>query len=180
MRYGYITEEEWASMQSRVRGSTDARRTTAQSGSRRDPAIHKTTSRRGESAPSPPFTPFQLALTGQLPSGKNQVQLSWRNGKVHRYPNKTFVNWRANASVEILEQYSAGRTLTQPVCLTCNYWPGDHRTRDVSGQLDAIFSILVYARVLKNDGLVYSVWWRRHEVNAKFPKLVMELEAWHP
>lgn len=128
---------------------------------------------------NPANAPITIALTGQIPSGKNQVQLLWRNGKVHRYPNKTFSNWRAKASIEILEQYGNGPTLTRHVCLTCNYWPGDAKTRDVSGQLDAIFSLLVYAKVLKNDGLVYSVWWRRHAMNRQFPKLVMDLEAWY-
>ena len=52
-------------------------------------------------------TPFiLLAITGQLVSGKNQVQLLFRRGKVHKYPNKTFTNWRAKAYVQILEQVS--------------------------------------------------------------------------
>jgi hypothetical protein len=51
--------------------------------------------------------------------------------------------------------------------------------RDLSGQLDAIFSLLVYAHIVKNDGLIYSCLWRRHAVNASFPKVVMELESWH-
>jgi len=65
--------------------------------------------------------------------------------------------------------------MTTPVRLTCDYWPGDQRTRDVSGQLDALFHLLVYAKVLKDDGLVHDVIWRRHETNKKFPKVVMEI-----
>lgn len=130
--------------------------------------------------PAVPASPgLCLALTGQLVSGKNQVQLSFKNGRVHKYPNKTFTNWRATAHVQLLEQVSrcATRipTITVPVSLTVEYWPGDARTRDVSGQLDALFHLLVYAKVLKDDGLVHDVTWRRQAMNRKFPKVVMEL-----
>ena len=119
-----------------------------------------------------------IALTGQLPSGKNQVQQLWRNGKVHRYPNATFKAWREQAAREILMQARPALPLSAPIKLTCEYWPGDRIVRDVSGQLDAIFSLLVYARILTNDGLVYDVVWKRHELNRKFPKVVMEIEAY--
>ena len=133
----------------------------------------------GRPAPSPSFSPFQLTLTGQLPSGKNQVQLLFRNGKVHKYPNKTFTHWREASMAQITSEFFRAPNIAQPICLTVNYWPGDARTRDVSGQLDALFHLLVYAKVLKDDGLIYSVWWRRHEMSRQFPKVSMELEAWH-
>lgn len=53
-RPNFISEDELKVLlgnMNTVRGSTDARSTTG-NGSRRDPAIQKTTSRRGESAPS--------------------------------------------------------------------------------------------------------------------------------
>lgn len=128
-------------------------------------------------APSPSFS-FSLALTGQLPSGKNQVQLLWRNGKVRKYPNNTFKNWRANASLEIHGQCFRAPNISVPVRLSVEYWPGDRLTRDVSGQLDALFSLLVYVEVLKNDGLIWDVVWKRKDLNRKFPKVVMQLEAW--
>jgi len=127
---------------------------------------------------NPAPSPLLLALIGQLPSGKNQVQLLWRNGKVRKYPNKTFTNWRSRAHIQIEEQQLPAvrhPMMTTPVRLTCDYWPGDQRTRDVSGQLDALFHLLVYAKVLKDDGLVHDVIWRRHETNKKFPKVVMEI-----
>lgn len=125
-------------------------------------------------APSPTIT---YILTGQCPSGKNQVQMLWRNGKVHRYPNKTFTNWRAQAYIQILEQRPPGPHLVQvkPVRLTCLYTPSDRITRDVSGQLDAVFSLLVYAKVLKDDGLVHDVIWHREAMNRKAPKLTLTL-----
>ena len=124
---------------------------------------------------------IKLVLTGQLVSGKNQVQLSFKNGKVHKYPNKTFSNWRAAAHRQIFEQVEL--TLIRdpiysvPVRLTVEYWPGDARTRDVSGQLDALFHLLVYAKVLKDDGLVHDVIWKRQAMNRKFPKVLMTVEV---
>ena len=129
----------------------------------------------------PHATSVTLALTGQLPSGKNQVQLSFRNGTVHKYPNKTFTNWRATAHVQLLEQVSQYGlripTITTPVRLTVEYWPGDARTRDISGQLDALFHLLVYAKVLKDDGLVHDVTWKRQAVNRTFPKVFLTIEV---
>ena len=125
--------------------------------------------------------PLLLALTGQLPSGKNQVQLLFRNGKVQKYPNKRFTNWRATAHVQLLEQVSrcATRipTITVPVRLTVEYWRGDERTRDLSGMLDALFHVLVYAKVLKDDGLVHEVTWKRYPMNRRFPKVVLTIDA---
>jgi hypothetical protein len=160
-----------------VRSSTDARRTTVKSGSSCEAAIQQTISRRGESASSPTFAPYQLALTGQLPSGKNQVQLLFKNGKVMKYANNTFKTWREQSHAQIIAQanWGARTIIATPVSLTCEYWPGDARTRDVSGQLDALFHLLVYAKVLKDDGLIYNCTWRRHELNRKFPKVVMEI-----
>jgi hypothetical protein len=66
-----------------------------------------------------------------------------------------------------------------PVKLTVDYWAGDKRTRDVSGMLDALFHLLVYSKVLKDDGLVRDVTWRWNGVNPKFPKAVLELR-WMP
>ncbi len=131
-------------------------------------------------APSPSFAPFRLVLKGQLPSGKNQVQLLWRNGKVHKYPNKTFTKWRDASMAQITPEFFQAPNITIPVSLTCHYWPGDLRTRDVSGQLDALFHLLVYAKVLKDDGLIWSVWWRRHEMTRSFPQVVLEIEGWQP
>lgn len=124
----------------------------------------------------PPGSTISLILDGQCPSGKNQVQLLWRNGKVHRYPNKTFTNWRARSYQQILAQYTPA-CLTRPVTLSCTYWPGDRRIRDVSGQLDAIFSLLVFAKLLKNDGLIYDCLWTRMEVSS-CPKVQLDMTEW--
>lgn len=173
MRPRLISEEEFTGMQARVKmgqaktgwlPAANARNRVRKAG----PA--------GVGADSP-FAPFQLALIGQLPSGKNQVQLLFRNGKVRKYPNKTFTNWRAASLAQITPEFFRAPNIAQPVRLTIDYWPGDKRTRDVSGQLDALFHLLVYAKVLKDDGLVWNVVWRRHEVNKQFPKVIMGIES---
>lgn len=129
------------------------------------------------STPAPSLSlSYRLLLIGQLVSGKNRVRIR-RDG--HHYPENRFLNWRSQAFCQILDQGQWGKpTITVPVMLTCDYWPGDHTTRDVSGMLDALFHLLVYAKVLKDDGLVYSVWWRRHAVTAH-PQVILEVEAWH-
>ncbi len=143
------------------------------------PKARRTAAPAGERPASSPSFHYQFSLLGQLPSGKNQVQLLWRNGKVQRYPNKTFTNWRTSASKDLLCQPRPKEPLSVPISLTCEYWPGNLIVRDLSGQLDALFSLLVYARLITNDGLVWSCLWRRHDLNRKFPKLLMEVEPWH-
>lgn len=133
----------------------------------------KQQSRAVGSNPTP--SPLTLLLTGQLPSGKNQVQLLFRNGKVQKYPNKKFKDWKARSYVQIMDLYR--KPITRPVHLTCTYTPGDLRTRDVSGQLDALFHLLVYAKVLKDDGLVHDVTWRRQPMDRKQPRITLNLEA---
>ena len=115
-----------------------------------------------------------LIILGQIPSGKNQVMQLWRNGRLKKVPNTRFVLWREDAAKQILQGRGGRVQFTTPVALTVDYFPGDKRTRDVSGCLDALFHLLVYAHVLKDDGLVHHVTWRRMAVS-KFPKVWIEL-----
>lgn len=130
----------------------------------------------GSNPASPPFH-YHFAITGQLPSGKNQVQMLWRRGNIQRVPNKTFTNWRAAAGLQLLAQPRPTLPLSAPITLIVD-WPGNRIVRDVSGQTDALFSLLVHMHILKNDGLVYDLTWRRHALNRKFPKVVMEIQSW--
>lgn len=127
---------------------------------------------------NPAHAPLIITLRGQLCSGKNQVQMLWRNGRIHKYPNKTFTNWRSRSHIQIEEQQLPAvrtQTITVPVILTCQYTPGDLRTRDITGQLDAIFHLLVYAKVLKDDGLVHEVHWTRLPMNRKAPQITLTI-----
>ena len=117
--------------------------------------------------------PFCLTITGQLPSGKNAIKVR-RDGQ--HYSETRFVSWRSLAQVEILEQFGVQhRQFTVPVRLTVDYTPGDANVRDVSGQLDALFNLMVWTNMLKDDGLIHEVVWRRHPVGT--PMTTLELEV---
>ena len=122
---------------------------------------------------SPTFTPFHLTLTGQLPSGKNAMQVT-RTGR--HYPKLRFQLWRDEAVYALMQQWKRRKMMSTPNHLTCDYWPGDLRTRDVPGMLDALFHALVKAEIIQDDGLIHNVTWRRHELNRKAPKVILTLE----
>ena len=183
MRPRLLTEEQFAAHQARVRGGVVGTR-YGNKVSPQYPQIPRSRKREASltvagagsnPAPSPSLS-YRLLLIGQIVSGKNRVRIR-RDG--HHYPENRFLNWRSQAFCQILDQGQWGKpTITVPVMLTCDYWPGDHRTRDVSGMLDALFHLLVYAKILKDDGLIYSVSWRRHAVT-KIPSVTLAVEAWH-
>ena len=173
MRVQHISEDDFTVMENRVQGGVDARHAT-RTGSSGEAASQQTKSRRGESAPAP----LILSLTGPMVSGKNQVQLLWRHGTVHKYPNATFSAWRLKAALQLVTQGKPTKPMDHPVSLVCDYWPADRRTRDVTGMLDALFHLLVWTGILKDDGLIYNVTWRRHALNRPFPKVVMEIQEY--
>lgn len=118
---------------------------------------------------------LHVTLNGQLCSGKNAVLIG-RNGQ--HYSAVRFRTWREDAFIQLrakgvipLAPYAAQARLR------VEYWPGDRRTRDVSGMLDALFHLLVYSRILKDDGLVRDVFWRYQGVDEKNPRVAMNLEA---
>lgn len=178
MNLRHISDADLAMMQNKVWGSAVGTASPSKGGRRRGECNRALISAAGSNPAPAPFSPFTLTITGQLPSGKNQVQLLWRRGKIQRTPNKTFTNWRAAAGLELLEQPRPTMPLSAPIRLACDYWPRNGIVRDVSGQLDALFSLLVYAHILTNDGLVYDVVWQRHALNRKFPKVVLQIEPW--
>ena len=115
-----------------------------------------------------------FVLNGQMPSGKNAVRIT-RTG--HRYPDKRFVAWREDALDQLRKpvaryaQEGACLPLQSTIALECEYTPGDRRTRDVPGMLDALLHLIVKAGLLTDDGLVWAVTWRRMEMDRKQPGL---------
>lgn len=111
-----------------------------------------------------------FSIIGQMPSGKNQVKIT-RSG--HRYPDKRFVAWREMVVPEL--ELQRGKCELFPIASTvsieCDYTPGDRRTRDVPGMLDALFHVIVKAGLLVDDGLVWAVTWRRNEMDRQQPGL---------
>ena len=127
-----------------------------------------------------------LVLMGQIRGGKNNVQIT-RTG--HRYPNPTFAKWRDEAVRQIREQVvnalrRPGKTMTalaatEPFLTRCeasiDYTPGDLKVRDVPAMMDALWSVLVKAGVLADDGLIREVVWREHPLDRKAPMVRIEL-----
>lgn len=119
-------------------------------------------------------------LTGQMPSGKNQVQLALVKGRLMKFPNKRFKAWRQECLVQLHPQCrweGAYLPLETTIRLRCEYTPGDARVRDVSGLLDALFHVMVQAKILKDDGLVHEVEWKRLEINREHPGITFHVEA---
>lgn len=114
-----------------------------------------------------------IVLFHQLCSGKNAVGVT-RSG--HHYPNKRFAEWRADATTQLRAlNCIPTRPIDYPVHLSVRYWAGDKRTRDVSGMLDALFHLLVHAKILKDDGLIRDVTWRWCGVNTQCPKVELTI-----
>lgn len=140
--------------------------------SRHAPVNQGTDSKRpqGRSESEPVAAPSPLILLlGQLPGGKNAVGIT-RRGR--HYPNERFEKWRDDAVTQIKALgHRPSEPIDYPVRFSVWYWAGDKRIRDVSGMLDALFHLVVYVGILKNDGLVRDVLWRYQGLNRKNPKV---------
>ncbi len=107
--------------------------------------------------------PYVFTLTMQIPSGKNAVRIT-RTG--HRYPNKRFSIWRADA---IKSLPSPLPIFCGPVELIVNYTPGDKKRRDVPGMLDAICHLIEKIGIVVDDAQVKNVMWTTFETSKKKP-----------
>jgi len=116
-----------------------------------------------------------LVLKGQLPSGKNQIKLCVRGGKIHKYPDARFILWREDVLNQIVAQRGTKPTAAMPVVLRVEYTPGDRRVRDVSGILDAIFHVLAKAGTIDDDGLIWDVHWLRRPMKKDAPGAIITL-----
>lgn len=129
-----------------------------------------------------------LVLQGQIRGGKNNVQIT-RTG--HRYPNASFAKWRDEAVAQIHAMFinatrRCGKTNLVNIMLSelpyltrceaiIDYTPGDLKVRDVPAMMDALWSVLVKAGVLADDGLIREVVWREHPLDRKGPMVRIEL-----
>lgn len=107
-----------------------------------------------------------FSLHDQIPSGKNQIQLCVRRGRIHKYPNNRFVEWREKALVEISIQKMAWSKemkstlpLTGDLSMHVKYAARDKRTRDISGMVDALFHLIVLAGLIEDDGQIKRLTW---------------------
>jgi len=114
-----------------------------------------------------------FTILGNCPSGKNKILVT-RDGR--HIPGDRFVVWRKDAFIQLKAQRQIPkRPIDWPVKLKVDYWPGDRLVRDITGMADALFHLLVYAGVLKDDGFVYDLCWYRQQTDRKFPKVRVEV-----
>jgi Holliday junction resolvase RusA-like endonuclease len=114
-----------------------------------------------------------FTITDQLPSGKNAVKMT-RKG--HRYPDERFTAWRTKALHELQSQCDGfPQPIRHKLALIVDYTPGDRRTRDVAGMLDAICHLLERSGLIENDGLIRDCTWHEFEMDRKKPQAVVTL-----
>jgi len=81
-------------------------------------------------------------------------------GRVFRYPDKRFEEWRDAAAEDLLiARRSVPLPITVPVHLKAVYLPQDNRTRDLAGMLDALGHLFEYCNVLEDDALIVELSW---------------------
>lgn len=116
---------------------------------------------------------ISFTLSGQLPSGKNSVVVT-RTG--HRFPAKRFQDWRTQALTQLQAQCDG---IPQPIRhklhLAVRYTPGDLRTRDVAGMMDAICHLLERSGLIENDGQIRECSWYENEMDRKQPSAMVSL-----
>ena len=109
----------------------------------------------------------EITLHDQIPSGKNQVKKVYTNGRCLMIPNKRFEIWRGEAGYEVMIQKQKWPRsvrdrlpLEHPMVAQIDYHPLDRRLRDLPGMLDALWHLLVWSQVIKDDGLLQGVQWK--------------------
>ena len=137
---------------------------------------------------------LHVTLSGQLPSGKNQIGLRWEDdpsetlGEVRlqrlvKHPNRRFSQWRDDALKQLQPQLAEWRKslpIVTPVMLYIFYWPKDRRIRDRSGMLDALFHLLERSGIVADDGLIEDPLWRTMPLDKKHPRVVIVLRPYFP
>lgn len=115
-----------------------------------------------------------LTLSGQMPSGKNSVNVT-RTG--HRYPNERFVAWREKAMWEVRIQL-ANQVRFSPeslVYMEMWYHRGDLRRRDVPGIEDALCHLFEKMGIVNDDSQICDQNFHRMKIDRKNPHIRIQL-----
>ena len=115
---------------------------------------------------------MKFTLYSQICSGKNRIIVT-RDGR--RIPDKRFLKWRADAAKQMVGNKLLNGQFTTPVALSVIYTPGDLRTRDVTGMADALFSLLAWTGVVKDDGLIRELHWTEEALDRSEPKVELDV-----
>lgn len=117
-----------------------------------------------------------ITLTGQMPSGKNAVNVT-RSGR--HYPNERFVSWREKAAWETKIQLRGQERFSPEafVLMECWYYPGDLRRRDVPGIEDALLHLFGKGQMelVKDDSQIRDQNFHRMKIDRKNPRIKIEL-----
>src|SRR5262245_42469029 len=119
-----------------------------------------------------------IALSNQIPSGKNQQLERWvespklYGNRIHKIKKKVlsgnprFTAWKNQAAMEImLQKRTWAVDLRMALPLKCNlrmtvhYHPLDKTVRDVCGMCDAIQHLLEHMEIIENDKQIKSLYW---------------------
>jgi Holliday junction resolvase RusA-like endonuclease len=102
---------------------------------------------------------IEFHLPGQLPSGKNAVQIT-RTGR--RYPGDRFKKWRQEMFLMMGSQNVPVPLLAKPLFMEVVYTPSDKRRRDVPGMVDAILHLLEKWGLVADDAWIKGLRWHQH------------------
>jgi len=114
-------------------------------------------------------TTFHFILKGQLPGGKNRIKTT-RTG--HRYPDKRFVEWRADALAQLPNRPPR---IDGPVAMIVDYTPGDRRIRDMDAMLGTLGHLLCKAGVLEDDAQIVALHWHPFPMDRDHPQCIVTL-----
>jgi Holliday junction resolvase RusA-like endonuclease len=116
-----------------------------------------------------------FTLTGPMQSGKNRVLIT-RTG--HRYPPERFKVWRDTHVAAIRRQCDGfPQPIRHRIALIVDYTPGDLRTRDVAGMLDAICHLLERSGLIEHDGLIRDCTWHEFPMDRTKPQATVTLRT---
>lgn len=120
-----------------------------------------------------------ITLTGQMPSGKNAVNVT-RTG--HRYPNVRFESWREKAMWEVKMQLKNQKLFppTSNVYMECWYWRGDLRRRDVPGMEDALCHLFEKMGIVNDDAQICDQNFHRMSLDRKNPRITIQMSDIDP
>lgn len=135
---------------------------------------------------------LRAVLTGQMPSGKNQIQMSAPSaGVIRRFPKASFEQWRGTSYSQLDRQRGAWVKLLTPARVIVRYTPGDLIGRDVPGMMDALWHLLEWCPIHRkkkdcrgrgcrlpfvyDDNLLVSPAWELLPLDRENPKLELEI-----
>lgn len=134
--------------------------------------------------------PLTFMLRGQMPSGKNQINIRFFRGRIMKYPNAKFKKWRADAYNQLSSQGYGRHTITAPCAVFVRYTPGDKIRRDVPGIMDALCHLLewcpehgrkktnqCFERTVADDALLEHWTFQRMPMNKTDPKIEVEISG---